>query len=62
MNNIGLIGKFISNSQMPDLMRKLGYEFETPIKYSLFDFSQKKNVNLKNIVNNFKKKSFLVLE
>ncbi len=59
MNNIGLIGKFISNSQMPDLMRKLGNEFETPIKYSLFDFSQKKNVNLKNIVNNFKKKKFL---
>ena len=62
MNDIGLIGNFISSSQMPDLMRKLGNEFETPIKYSLFDFSQKKIIIIKIIFKKFKKKSFLVLE
>ena len=46
---------------MPDLIYKLGSEFEIPIKYQLFDFSQKKNVNLKIIINGLKKENFLGL-
>ena len=37
MYNLGLIGHFISKSQMPDLISKLGSEFDVPIKYQLFD-------------------------
>ena len=37
MFNIGLIGKFISKSQMPDLISRLGKDFDIPIKYELFD-------------------------
>ena len=37
MYNLGLIGHFISKSQMPNLISKLGSEFDVPIKYQLFD-------------------------
>ena len=49
MYNLGLIGHFISKSQMPDLISKLGSEFDVPIKYQLFDLANKKNIYLYKI-------------
>ena len=57
MYNLGLIGHFISKSQMPDLISKLGSEFDVPIKYQLFDLGYKKNVDLKKFIEKLKKKT-----
>ena len=55
MYNIGLIGKFISKSQMPNLILQLGKEFDIPIKYKLFDLRHKENINLKEFIFDLKK-------
>ena len=56
MYNLGLIGHFISKSQMPDLISKLGSEFDVPIKYQLFDLGYK-NIDLKKFIEKLKKKT-----
>ena len=56
MYNLGLIGQFISKSQMPDLISKLGSEFDVPIKYQLFDLGYK-NIDLKKFIEKLKKKT-----
>ena len=61
MHNLGLVGHYISKSQMPDLISKLGSEFEVPIKYQLFDLSLKKNIDLKMFIEGVKKNNFLGL-
>ncbi len=58
MYNLGLIGHFISKSQMPDLILKLGSEFDIPIKYQLFDLAHKKNIDLNSFIKKLKKKIF----
>ena len=55
MYNLGLIGQFISKSQMPDLISKLGSEFDVQIKYQLFDLAYKKNIDLRRFIENLKK-------
>ena len=42
---------------MPDLISKLGSEFDVPIKYQLFDLANKKNVDLKKFIEKLKKKT-----
>ena len=52
MFNIGLIGKFISKSQMPDLISRLGKDFDIPIKYELFDLKNQEKIHLEKIIFN----------
>ena len=56
MFNIGLIGKFISKSQMPDLISRLGKDFDIPIKYELFDLKNQEKADLEKIIFKLKKK------
>ena len=53
---IGLIGNFISKSRMPDLISRLGKDFDIPIKYELFDLKNQEKTNLEKIIFNLKKK------
>ena len=56
MYNIGLIGNFISKSQMPDLISRLGKDFDIPIKYELFDLKNQEKIHLEKIILQLKKK------
>ena len=56
MYNIGLIGNFISKSQMPDLISRLGKDFDIPIKYQLFDLKNKEKTDFEKIILKLKKK------
>ena len=56
MYNIGLIGNFISKSQMPDLISRLGKDFDIPIKYELFDLKDQEKIDLEKIILQLKKK------
>ena len=56
MYNIGLIGNFISKSQMPDLISRLGKDFDIPIKYELFDLKNQEKADLEKIIFKLKKK------
>ena len=55
MYNIGLIGNFISKSQMPDLISRLGKDFDIPIKYELFDLKDQEKIDLEKIILQLKK-------
>ena len=45
MLNLGLVGKYIQNSQAPDLITKLSKEFNFPLSYKLFDLQKEKEIN-----------------
>ena len=61
MIKLGLVGNHIGKSKAPFLMQKLGSEFDLKISYELFDQKFKKNLNINNLLNTFKKKILLVL-
>ena len=47
MIKLGLLGNNISKSEMPNLITKLGNEFDFEIKYELFDQALKTKFNFK---------------
>ena len=56
MIKLGLLGNNISKSEMPNLITKLGNEFEFEIKYKLFDQVSKTNFNFKKFLSQIKEK------
>ena len=57
MIKLGLLGNNISKSEMPNLITKLGNEFDFEIKYELFDQALKTNFNFKNFLRQIKQKN-----
>ncbi len=61
MIKLGLIGNNIVKSNAPSLINKLASNFEINITYEIFDQRLKENINLKELLNKFKKKNLMVL-
>ena len=57
MINLGLLGKNISKSEMPNLITKLGNEFGFDVNYELFDQALKTNFNFKKFLSQIKEKN-----
>ena len=58
MINLGLIGKYIQNSQAPNLFKKLSQDFDLPLTYELFDLND--NINFTDYIKNIKNKKIVV--
>jgi shikimate dehydrogenase len=56
MINLGLIGKYIQNSQAPNLFKKLSQDFDLPLTYELFDLKDNDNINFRDYIKNIKNK------
>ena len=57
MIKLGLLGNNISKSEMPNLITKLGNEFDFEIKYELFDQALKTKFNFKKFLSQIKEKN-----
>ncbi len=57
MIKLGLLGNNISKSEMPNLITKLGNEFDFEIKYELFDQALKTKFNFKKFLKEIKQKN-----
>ncbi len=58
MIKLGLLGNNISKSEMPNLITKLGNEFDFEIKYELFDQALKTKFDFKKFLRQIKEKNF----
>ena len=57
MIKLGLLGNNISKSEMPNLITKLGNEFDFEIKYELFDQALKTKFDFKKFLRQIKEKN-----
>jgi shikimate 5-dehydrogenase len=60
MINLGLIGKYIQNSQAPNLFKKLSQDFDLPLTYELFDLKDNDNINFRDYIKILRIKKLMV--